>query len=171
MRPSNHTERDADLIDLERIGAQLADVSVEGFYTVDGSHIRLPDGAHRLLAEILRVLGRHDAETWLGRKALTTQEAADLLGVSRPTLVKLLEQGKIPFHKVNTYRRMHLADVLRYREEMTVRRRAVAEAEHSGEMEGQSLPAAALTDADDYVSGQIDEHELVSRARARHGLD
>ncbi|KAA2263489.1 helix-turn-helix domain-containing protein [Solihabitans fulvus] len=47
---------------------------------------------------------------------LTTSEAAQLLGISRPTLVRLLEAGEIPFDQPNRHRRLRLADVLAYQE-------------------------------------------------------
>ena len=56
---------------------------------------------------------------------LTTQEAADMLGISRPTLVRMLEAGEIPFEKVRRHRRLFLTDVLEFRERQ---RRAANEA-------------------------------------------
>lgn len=51
------------------------------------------------------------------------------------------------------------------------RQRRVAEALHSGEMEGFTVDPATKNDSDDYVAGVIDSDELVARARARYGLD
>ncbi|MDR1355876.1 MAG: helix-turn-helix domain-containing protein [Propionibacteriaceae bacterium] len=70
-------------------------------------------------------------------KQLTTQEAADFLGISRPTLVKLLETGAIPFTKVGRHRRIILDDLFTYQEQEQARRRAVlAQAARKGQEAG-----------------------------------
>ena len=55
-----------------------------------------------------------DSDMGHGQAVLTTSEAADILKVSRPYVVKLLEQGEIAFHKVGTHRRIKSADLYAY---------------------------------------------------------
>ena len=78
--------------------------------------VELPTSALRLLADILAELADgHAVKVVAVHAELTTQEAADLLNVSRPHLVKLLEEGALPFHKTGKHRRVRLADLMQFK--------------------------------------------------------
>jgi excisionase family DNA binding protein len=90
--------------------------------------IAIPANALRLLIIILSQMAKGNAVTLIPVHAeLTTQEAADLLNVSRPFLVNLLENGKIPFRKVGSRRRVFAKDILRYKEDIDKKRLEILE--------------------------------------------
>ncbi len=95
--------------------------------TDDNHHemIAIPPGALRLLVDMLTQLGQGRAVTVLPQNAeLTTQEVADYLNVSRPYVVKLIEEEKLPARKVGTRRRVAFEHLLRYDEQQRAQRRA-----------------------------------------------
>jgi excisionase family DNA binding protein len=81
----------------------------------DGRQLDLPEPIHKALRQIIPMLARGDTITLIPlHRELSTFEAANLLRVSRPHLIKLLEEGSIPYHMAGTHRRMYLQDVLAY---------------------------------------------------------
>lgn len=83
----------------------------------DGSRLDVPAEIYDVLRDVLQALSQGFAITIAPlHTILTTSEAAHLLGVSRPTLVRLLESGEIPFDQPARHRRVRLADVLAYQE-------------------------------------------------------
>lgn len=84
----------------------------------EAHQVELPTSALRLLVDILAELAAGNAVKVMPVHAeLTTQEAADLLNVSRPHLVKLLEANALPYHKTGKHRRVRFADVMRFKAE------------------------------------------------------
>jgi excisionase family DNA binding protein len=90
----------------------------------EGESIVLPAAAFEGLKAIVTGLAQGMAMTLVpSGHELTTQQAAEILRISRPSLIRLLEDGTIPFHKVGTHRRIDVEDILRYRAARNEQRR------------------------------------------------
>lgn len=110
-----------------------------------GKRISLPESAFVVLRRGAKMLSKGDAVTILPvSKDLTTQQAADILNMSRQYLVQLLDQGKIPHAKTGKHRRIRIADLLAFKKQRDKRRKsALAEISRIGqEMGGYFDPPA-----------------------------
>lgn len=93
--------------------------------SASGERTELPSSAVEVLKLVIDALARGQSVTLVPHdKELTSQEAADLLVVSRPHLIKLLDRGKVWFHLVGTHRRLKLDDALAYRDRRDAKRDA-----------------------------------------------
>jgi excisionase family DNA binding protein len=90
----------------------------------DGSELEITDEFYSALRDVVTALSEGLAITIAPHNTmLTTQEAADLLNISRPTLVRLLTDGEIPYSMRGRHRRVLLRDILDYRERTRQERR------------------------------------------------
>lgn len=88
----------------------------------------IPRATAIMLAQILELLAQGRGVQILPKEVeLSTQQAADMLNVSRPYLIGLLESGKIPFRRVGRHRRIRFADLMDYRRRDDLDRRAAAD--------------------------------------------
>jgi len=106
----------------------------------------LPPSLHALLKDAVKNLADGHSLVLLPKeKQLTTQQAAELLGMSRPYLIRLLDAGEIPFNLVGKHRRVALRDVLAYAKRRAARRSALdkmaRDAYEAGLYDNATIPA------------------------------
>jgi excisionase family DNA binding protein len=114
----------------------------------EGEQIELPETVYRVLVQVVEALAAGKAVTVTQQEPqLTTQQVADLLGVSRPTVVRMIESGELSAERNGSRRRVLLSDALAYRERRRQRQYAML--------------AATAVDIDD----EDDHNEMIERIR------
>jgi len=126
-RPTKQEQRaalesyDALQATLDRLRSENPEIEIEETQEV----IKIPLSALKLLAKILKATSKGMPVSIVPIAAeLTTQAAAELLGCSRPHLVKLLENGEIAFTKVGKHRRVKFQDIMKYKAKQKKEREA-----------------------------------------------
>ena len=108
---------DALAATLEELRTENPEIEIEIEETEE--KIKIPLLALKLLAKILKATGQGKPISVVPiATEMTTQAAAELVGCSRPHLVKILEEGNIPFTKIGKHRRVKFEDVMKYKKEM-----------------------------------------------------
>jgi excisionase family DNA binding protein len=97
--------------DLER----MLDLGAPALVSVSGERLVVPPTVYEVLRKVVELMAEGKSVTLLpDNQVVTTQRAADLLGMSRPFFIKLLETGAMAHHRVGNQRRVYLRDVLEF---------------------------------------------------------
>ena len=125
--PFEVTEQDKRALDELKVAlghAAVMDTPVAFLVGADGQRIALPEPLFRMLRQAAAMLARGERITLAPvHQEMSTQEAADQLNVSRPHLIKLLDNGVIPFTKTGRNRRLLFGDVVKYMDQRNRERR------------------------------------------------
>ena len=117
-----------------------------------GERIELPNTVYKILRKVVTLMAHGQAVTLVpDNQAVTTQRAADLLGMSRPFFVKLLETGAMAYHRIGNQRRVYLRDVLAYAQKRDEGRQAALDRLSRAAVE------AGLYDRNKFPEGGRDE--------------
>ena len=102
----------------------LAETRPPALVDEKGKRMELPRPVFELLVQVASAMQEGKVITLVPEtQELTTQAAADLLGVSRPHVVKLIDEGQIPSHKVGAHRRIQMKDLLAFQQVRDLARR------------------------------------------------
>jgi len=110
------------VISLDGMLHRTSSVTLRG---ASGEEMLLPSEVYEVLLEVVTAMSKGQAISVVPKsQRLTTREAADFLGISRPTLVRLLEGGEIPFEQPSRHRRVLLSDLVAFKQRRRDARRA-----------------------------------------------
>lgn len=124
-RPSASDEAETARLD-EVLTQPAAVVSHLELLSPGGERVAIPQGVLRVLARVAHEMAKGNGVAVVPvHHELTTHEAAALLHVSRPHLIRMLDEGRVPFRRVGTHRRIRFDDVTGYRAREEARREAL----------------------------------------------
>lgn len=116
---TTHDDRDLAADALRRLRRRPRHFTLPG-----GQSVHIPKTAIDGLIEMLEAVAAGETATVVRTpREVTTQQAADILNVSRPTVVRLVDDGELPARKVGSHRRIPLPDLLAFRDRMIAERR------------------------------------------------
>lgn len=128
----------------------LRNLLLDGEVTVTGANHQqqsIPSPVRDVLIRILTHMEVGQAITIIpASHELSSQDAADLLGVSRQYMVRLLEGGKLPFHRAGTHRRIYLQDLMAYKKERDRQRREALDQMAREEVEAGTYDVFVLSE-------------------------
>lgn len=105
---------------IDQLNSEQPEIEIEE----TSEKIKIPLSALKLLGDILKAMGQGKTISIVPLATeVTTQAAAEMLGCSRPHIVKLLEDGKIPFVKVGKHRRIKYDDIIQYKKQMKLQQK------------------------------------------------
>ena len=165
--PQDQRESVAALLELlKHVATEQPEPAAYKLVSPTGEVTELPESVFLLLERIIEVLARGDAITVVPvGKDLTTQEAANILNVSPQYLVRLLDDGRIPFQKTGTHRRVRMEDVLAFKRQRDRDRMASLDdlSQLSQDFGGyEEIPGGTASESD--RSGVGPERALVAHA-------
>ena len=124
LQPPNSDNERKELSNLVDNLSGLGKIAI----VADGQEIEMPSIVSIALMEVIKTLNKGNSITLIPMdKELTTQQAADILNISRPYFFKLLETGEIPFKKTGTHRKILMQDLMKYREQRAETRKSKIE--------------------------------------------
>jgi excisionase family DNA binding protein len=145
---------------LDRSGARRIALVEEKADGSDFARLEVPPATLRLLSQILALMARQQTFVLYPESSeLTTKQAAEVLGVSRPFLIRVLEAGEIPYRKVGRHRRVLMKDVLAYKQKMQVKSSAAMDelVKLSEEMGGYDHAGVTAGQLADIVSSEVSD--------------
>jgi excisionase family DNA binding protein len=126
---SVHPYQESEAAEIQELYRLLMLEKAPALIGPDHESIPIPESIYKVLVQVLGYMSQGKAVSVAPvMQELTTQHAANLLGVSRPFLVRLLDDGKIPFHRTGTHRRVYRKDIMEFRNKRDAERRSTLDA-------------------------------------------